>query len=431
MNRRETNGSLPDGWVTTTMGAVSDVIGGGTPKTTVPGNFSDGDGHPWLTPADLTGHTAKTVSHGRRFLTDQGLATSSAKYMPAGTILFSSRAPIGYVAIAANPITTNQGFRSFVPSESLDSNYAYHYLRSITELAEQLASGTTFNELSGSKAKTIPLPVPPMSEQRRIADRLDEVESHRASVSTHLQTARIGLNRLRSTVRAAACAGRLTADWRGSHKLIDWETVRLDEACASIADGDHQAPPKVPSGIPFITISAINDARLHIEQATRFVPETYYAALKPNRRPQEGDVLFSVTGSIGIPAVVDTPERFTFQRHIAILRPNTSRLVTHYLYHALGTNNVQHQALAVATGTAQLTISLGGLRAFRLPLPPIDEQHEIVRRLEAMLAIADRLADQIDQSELRLNRISRASSVKAFRGELVPTEASLAVGAAE
>lgn len=200
------NGALPDGWAATTIGEVAEVVGGGTPKTTISGNFSDEEGHPWLTPADLTGYEGKHVTRGRRNLTDQGLAGSSAKYMPAGTILFSSRAPIGYVVIATNPITTNQGFRSFVPSDALDSDYAYHYLKSITALAEQLASGTTFNELSGSKAKTLPLPLPPLAEQQRIAAHLDEVETRRAATAAHLDAAHTIAGRIRTAVLASAYA---------------------------------------------------------------------------------------------------------------------------------------------------------------------------------------------------------------------------------
>src|SRR5215216_22760 len=120
---------LPSDWKVRTIGDVAKVVGGGTPKTSVPGNFSESAGHPWVTPADLTGYTEKYISRGRRFLTDQGLATSSAKYLPAGSVLFSTRAPIGYVAIAEVPVTTNQGFRSFVPNGEVDPEYLYYVLK--------------------------------------------------------------------------------------------------------------------------------------------------------------------------------------------------------------------------------------------------------------------------------------------------------------
>ena len=95
------------------MGEIADVVGGGTPRTNDSENYEGGT-IPWITPADLSGYTAKNISHGERLITAKGLAGSSAKMMPSGTVLFSSRAPVGYVAIAANPVCTNQGFKSFV-----------------------------------------------------------------------------------------------------------------------------------------------------------------------------------------------------------------------------------------------------------------------------------------------------------------------------
>ena len=104
---------IPSNWTWTTMGEIADVVGGGTPRTNDPENYEGGT-IPWITPADLSGYTAKYISHGERFITKSGLACSSAKMMPSGTVLFSSRAPVGYVAIAAKPVCTNQGFKSFV-----------------------------------------------------------------------------------------------------------------------------------------------------------------------------------------------------------------------------------------------------------------------------------------------------------------------------
>ncbi len=207
------------------LGEVTTVVGGGTPKTSVPGNFSDTAGHPLITPADLTGYTAKYIQRGRRFLTDQGLATSSAKYMPAGTVLFSSRAPIGYTAIAANPVTTNQGFRSFVPSDRINSEYLYYALRFLRPVAEHLASGTTFAELSGSNAARMHIAFPPsLEEQKRIVLALDRATAAGRSAVGHLVAAKRLIKLFRQSVLAAACSGHLTANWRDRH--LDIEPAR-------------------------------------------------------------------------------------------------------------------------------------------------------------------------------------------------------------
>jgi type I restriction enzyme S subunit len=102
--------------------------------------------------------------------------------------------------------------------------------------------------------------------------------------------------------------------------------LELGTICRSIADGDHQAPPKANEGVPFITISAINDGTLRLEKATRHVPYAYYRQLKPSRVPKRGDVLFSVTGSIGIPVLVSIDAPFVFQKHIVILKPDPERI---------------------------------------------------------------------------------------------------------
>ncbi len=121
------------------------IASGGTPSTTNSANF--GGDIPWITPADLSKYREKYISKGKRNLTQLGLKTSSAKLLPKNTVLFSSRAPIGYVAIAANELCTNQGFKSLYPNKIFDSSYAYYYyLKSIKNLAESEASGTTFKD---------------------------------------------------------------------------------------------------------------------------------------------------------------------------------------------------------------------------------------------------------------------------------------------
>ena len=141
---------LPQTWIWSEAGQIAEIIGGGTPSTRDPSNFSD-DGIPWLTPADLTGFDGVYIGRGKRDLSQKGYDTSGAKLMPEGTVLFSSRAPIGYCAIAANPICTNQGFKNLVLSAEIQPEFVRYYLISSIEYAESLSSGTTFNELSGSR----------------------------------------------------------------------------------------------------------------------------------------------------------------------------------------------------------------------------------------------------------------------------------------
>lgn len=202
--------SVPDSWTWTEMSVVAQVVGGGTPSTTDKQNFCEpGKGIAWVTPADLSGYNKKTISRGARDITAKGLSASGATLMPSGTVLFSSRAPIGYVAIARGSVCTNQGFKSFVPGPGLDPEFLYYYLHRARQLAVDLASGTTFKEISGAKARTIPLPMAPLAEQRRIAECLDDVLSRIDAAVASLERAQVRLKAYRASVLKAAVEGRL------------------------------------------------------------------------------------------------------------------------------------------------------------------------------------------------------------------------------
>lgn len=162
-------------WREFKLGDITEVIGGGTPKTSI-AEYWNGN-IPWLTPRDLTGYTKVYISHGERFITNDGLKSSSAKIMPKGTVLLTSRAPIGYVAIAENEVCTNQGFKSLVPNiEFLNSEFLYYWLKANTDYLQQLGTGTTFAEISGSVVKDIDISLPPTEEQKAIAEVLSSLD---------------------------------------------------------------------------------------------------------------------------------------------------------------------------------------------------------------------------------------------------------------
>ncbi len=173
-------------WRKVSIDEIADIVGGGTPSTKNSNNF-EGD-IPWLTPKDLSGTNNRYVRHGKRNLSQQGLDNSSAKLLPAGSVLLSTRAPIGYVALAENPIATNRGFRSLVVRDDVLPEYLYYWLKLNTEELKRYATGSTFREISGSSLKKIQLSLPPLREQRTIAHILgtldDKIELNRSMNNT-------------------------------------------------------------------------------------------------------------------------------------------------------------------------------------------------------------------------------------------------------
>lgn len=170
---------------------------------------------------------------------------------------------------------------------------------------------------------------------------------------------------------------------------MSWEKVKLNDVCSSIYDGDHNAPPKSDTGVPFVTISNIDAADGSIDFSnTAHVPNSYFESLKPERRPRPGDVLYSVVGSFGIPSLVKDQKPFVFQRHVAILRPN-DRIEPEYLYYSMKSRNFYHWADSVAIGAAQRTVTLGQLREKTIALPPLPVQ----RRIAEVLSAYDKLIE--------------------------------------
>jgi type I restriction enzyme, S subunit len=207
------NDELPEGWASCLMGDIAEVVGGGTPRSTDPANFT-ANGIPWITPADLSGFTDVWIERGERCLTKAGYDSCSARLVPPGTVLMSSRAPIGYFAIAANELCTNQGFKSFVLPPEFDSQFVYYWLRSIRDEIEHMGSGSTFLEVSGSRCREIPLIIAPLAEQKRIVAKVEQLLARVNAARERLVRVPAILKRFRQSVLAAACSGRLSEIWR-------------------------------------------------------------------------------------------------------------------------------------------------------------------------------------------------------------------------
>lgn len=187
--------------------------------------------------------------------------------------------------------------------------------------------------------------------------------------------------------------------------MIECSKYKLSECCLSISDGDHLPPPKVDAGIPFITISDIDSSnRLNLD-VKQFVPEEYYNNLKDSRKAQRNDILYSVVGSFGIPVIIKGNDKFAFQRHIAILRPDSTKVIPDYLFYIMKTYNFYMQADSVAIGAAQRTISLTALRNMTVELPSMDVQKKIATVLSRYDSLIENYQKQIKLLEEAAQRL--------------------------
>ena len=249
---------------------------------------------------------------------------------------------------------------------------------------------------------------PPVPEQQRIVGILDEafdgIAAAKANAEKNLQNARALFESHLQAVFADA--------W------VTGELVTLTDLATDITDGDHMPPPKASSGVPFITIGNVaKDTRTIDFSDTFMVSRDYFDRLKYHKKPMKGDVLYTVTGSFGIPVLVSEHREFCFQRHIGLVRPK-SDVCSEWLYYLLMSPQVFKQANDGATGTAQKTVSLKLLRGFQVPRVSLARQQLAVTKLNALTEETQRLESIYQQKLAALDVLKKSLLDQAFSGKL-------------
>ena len=360
---------MREGWTYKKLGEVCEVVSGSTPKTNVPEFW--GEGHYWITPAEIDDATIY-IGKTERQITDAAVDKTHLQLLPVGTVLLSSRAPIGKVAITDTEMYCNQGFKNFICSQNLYNKFLFYFLRCKKNYLNSLGRGATFKEISKSIVENVSIPIPSLSEQQSIVAELDKINEL-------ISLKKAQLSDLDSLAQS------IFYDMFGDpiENKKGWEVKKLNDVCVTITDGDHMPPPKSEHGIPFITISDINKETREIDfNNTFYVPQDYYDGLKEERKAQINDLLYTVTGSYGIPVVVKSCMPFCFQRHIALIRPIQEKVLTMFLCYWVLCPSVKGEADRVATGIAQKTVGLNSIRQFNIILPPLSFQQEFAKRIE-------------------------------------------------
>lgn len=405
---------VPENWVWVRLGEVTKVVGGGTPSTSKKEYYDQGN-ISWLSPVDLSNYNGIYISRGNKMITLEGLNNSSAKLLPKDTVCLTSRAPIGYVAIAEKELCTNQGFKSFLPSPTYLAKFLYWYLKGNKELLESKASGTTFLELSASKAATIEFPLPPLSEQQRIVERIEEFFAKLDEAKERLQEAADSFAVRKAAILHKAFTGELTKQWRRENGVSDesWEEKTLGEVVLLLSGQDFP-PTKYNSdgnGIPYITgASNFDDTHVLINRWTD----------EPSVIAQENDILLVCKGSgYGKTIIADFKEAH-IARQIMALRVKEIIDNNLLLYYLRNKNRfIKEQGQGLIPGLSRKVIL-----SLTINLPTLPEQHEIVRLIDDLLA-RERFAQQAaEQALASIDLMKKSILARAFRGELGTNKAS-------
>ena len=295
--------------------------------------------------------------------------------------------------------------------------FFYYFLKQKESYLELKGVGTTnMKELHADVLENLLFPLPPtLTEQKRIVSRIETLFAKLDEAEEKTRTVLDGFETRKAAILHKAFTGQLRID-NEELTMEDWEEKKLGEVCDSIFDGDHMPPPKAESGIPFLVISNVNTGYLSFDN-TRYVPSGYYDSLSETRKPKKGDVLYTIVGSYGIPVLVDSDRVFCFQRHMALLKP--SKLISSkYLWYVLQSNEMYQKVTSIATGTAQLTVPIKGLRELTIPVPPLNYQLSIVNFLSTVLEKESRAKEAAQTVLDQIALLKKSILARAFRGEL-------------
>lgn len=386
-------------WPTTPLGTVCDVVGGGTPSRDTAEYF--GGDIPWITPTDVTRNPGRYLAQGNETITEIGLLRSSAKLLPARSVLLTSRATIGFTAINTVPVTTNQGFASFVCGPHVYPEYLAYWFEWSRDRLVELASGATFKEINKSTLKRLEIPLPPLDEQRRIVGLLDRAAEIRRRADA-----------ARAKARAIIPALFLETFGDPATNPKGWPVATVGELLASATYGTSQKANDRATGIPIIRmgnvttsgqLNTINLKHLEISGQEREKAELI-----------EGDLLFNRTNSkelVGKTGLWDGRFEGVAASYFIRLRVDRASCNPTYLWAFFNSRHMKQVLFETARGAiGQANINAKELRAFRVPLAPLLLQKAFAEQTSRLQAVAR----QLDAAAAKSEAMTTALSAEVF-----------------
>jgi len=387
------------------IGAICEVVNGGTPKTGVAEYW--GGEHQWITPAEMGKRNSPYVSETERTLTDLGLANSSASPMPPYSVILSTRAPIGHLVINTVPMATNQGCKGLIPGKAIHHKFLYYYLGSIVDLLNALGTGATFRELSGGKLKEVTIPVPPLPEQQRIVDILDEafenIATGKANAEKNLQNAHALFE---SHLQSIFTYGG------------GWVKKRLGDVVTRLTNG-YVGPTRNiyhESGVPYLLARHVKNNRLMFDGKT-FISDDFNRKHKKSML-KAGDVLLVQSGHIGHSAVV-TEEHEGHNCHAMIVITPVKGVVTGaFLSLFFNSPGMRQKFEEIRSGSTVPHLTCGAVKELSVALPDLPTQQRLVDHSQKLNAETQRLASLYEQKFAALEALKKSLLDQAFIGQL-------------
>lgn len=416
---------LPIGWVETTLGEIGTWSSGGTPSRKVPSYY--GGAIQWVKTGDLNDDY---LERAEETITEEGLAHSSAKLFPVGTLLLAMYgATIGRTAILSTEAATNQACAALLP-ESYTSDlipFVWWYLRANVEEFKVIGQGGAQPNISQALIKRFKLCLPPLPEQHRIVAKLDALFARTRQAREELERIPALIEHYKQAILAAAFRGELTADWRSENDVANdaWGMVCIGEIITDIRYGTAKKCGYEPSGTPVLRIPNVGENGIDItdlKYTELTESEIEKLALKA------GDLLVvRSNGSVDlvgrVALVGEDIEGFAYAGYLIRLRPNSDKVAPGFLRWMLTAPQTRRTIEVNARSTSGVhNVNSQELQELVVPLTSIDEQLEIVQRIEDAMDWLDIVLGEATSALRLLDHLDQATLAKAFRGELVPQD---------
>lgn len=362
--------NIPEDWEEKRITRFSEIISGSTPSTTNP-RYWNGD-IIWITPDDLSGNSSIYMKSSSRKISRFGLKNCSVKIIPKNSIVISSRAPIGYIAIMTVDYTTNQGCKS-LKLKNVSPEFIYYDLLFNMEKIKNLGEGTTFSEISKGQFEKVTLLIPKfIKEQQKIASILQTIDND------------IGKTKDLIEKYIKIKEGLIQDIFNDFDNPLKWNVQKLS-SFAFAADIDHKMPSDVEYGVPFVSAKDITDEGEIILKGVKTISESDYKRLSRKIKPQIGDMIYSRIGTIGRVSLVKKQLKFLMSYSCCIIRITNKKVYPEYLTWILKSGILDRQLIKETQSIGVPDLGLDKIEAFKIPLPvENNEQINIVNRLNTI-----------------------------------------------
>ena len=445
-------------WIEVQLSDIGHIVTGKTPNTKTR-EFYDG-GIPFIKPGDL--NEGRSIEVTETTLTEKGIA--QVQEIPSNSITVTCIGNLGKIGLTKQRCATNQQINSILPSKFIYPKFTYYQLHTLKEWLETEASATTVQIINKTKFSQAPFILPPLAEQKAIADKLDTLLAQVDTIKARLDRIPDILKRFRQSVLTAAVSGKLSEDFRETckcensksllrsiheykkewlstnfdhneskkiekrlttidlyqieqHRIPSWSISKLEDLLLMIVDCHNKTAPYADTGIALVRTSNIRNGKFNWDKL-KFVSEDTFLRWSKRCQPLPGDIIFTREAPMGELAIIPPSKKICLGQRTMLFRPIEHLIQAKYLKICLMDPVFRRRSEKKSVGSGVQHYRVRDVSDLEIPVPPKVEQDEIVRRVEQLFGRADKIEQQTQAALTHVNQLTQSILAKAFRGEL-------------